>query len=480
MSLTDLEITHVLAEIQATVGTGWLQRIFQPDIHVLVFEIRIPGRTHRLLVSCQPDCARLHLLTGQVRNPPRPPAFCQYLRAHIQGARIDGFCQIPGDRIVEWRLTTKEGSRTLLCQLTGRQANVYVLDPTGVILKDLFGDRTLVGTHYRPPGRPDHTGRNRTSRFPASNDSGDCPISAAIEHHYQDREASATLDQIKDIRRRALKKTTQKAQRRIEAWRQDLAKATRFQEYARYGELLKANLGMIRKGMDQVLLTDYFDPEMPEISLPLDGTKSAQGNMEEYFRKYRKYSAAQQELQPRIAQAEQDLAELRQELADMEQGTWSPPVSEPASGTLRPSRRAKAGQANQRRAPFRRFVSTDGLAILVGRNARENDELTFGLANSDDLWLHARGIPGSHVVVRMEKGTDVPPATLLDAATLALLYSDLRKSGKGEIIYTRRKWVRKAKNQAPGAVLVAREQSLTVRLDQVRLANLKERAKENT
>jgi len=277
-----------------------------------------------------------------------------------------------------------------------------------------------------------------------------------------------------------IKKAIQKTQRRIEAWRQDLVKATRFQEYARYGELLKANLGTIRKGTDQVLLTDYFDPAMPEISLPLDEAKSAQGNMEDYFRKYRKYSAAQQELQPRIAQAEQDLAGLRQELMDIERETWSPPGSESGQQTLRPSRGAKFGHANQRRAPFRRFVSTDGLAILVGRNARENDELTFGLANSDDLWLHAQGIPGSHVVVRLEKGKDAPPATLLDAATLALLYSDLRKSGKGEIIYTRRKWVRKAKSQAPGAVIVTREQALTVRLDQARLANLKERSKVNT
>jgi len=480
MSLTDLEISHVLSEIQSAAGTGWIQRISQPDARTLIFEIRVPGRTHRLLVSCQPEYARMHFITSSLRNPPSPPAFCQYLRAHIQGAHIDGFHQVPGDRIVEWRLTTKAGPRTVLCELTGRQANVYVLDSEDVILKDLSGDRSLIGKQYRPPDRPDRTGRDQNSRFPASDATEDHPISAAIEQHYRDREASATLDLVKDMRRRALKKTIQKAQRRIEAWRQDLAKTTRFREYARYGELVKANLGIIRKGMDQVLLTDYFDPAMPEISLPLDGTKSAQGNMEDYFRKYRKYLAAQQELQPRIAQAEHDLAGLRQELVKIERGTWSPPVSEPGPEPVRPSRRAKAGQANQRRAPFRRFVSTDGLTILVGRNARENDELTFGLANSEDLWLHAQGVPGSHVVVRLEKGKDAPPATLLDAATLALLYSDLKKSGKGEIIYTRRKWVRKARHQAPGSVMVTREQSLTIRLDQTRLARLKDRNRENS
>jgi predicted ribosome quality control (RQC) complex YloA/Tae2 family protein len=134
------------------------------------------------------------------------------------------------------------------------------------------------------------------------------------------------------------------------------------------------------------------------------------------------------------------------------------------------------GRQEQRPGPFRRFTSSDGLMIYVGKNARENDELTFGLAKSDDLWLHARGTPGSHVVVRLEKGADVPPETLRDAATLALLYSDLKKSGKGDIIYTRRKWVKKAKGQAPGAVTVSQEKSVFVALDKTRLARLKERS----
>jgi predicted ribosome quality control (RQC) complex YloA/Tae2 family protein len=116
------------------------------------------------------------------------------------------------------------------------------------------------------------------------------------------------------------------------------------------------------------------------------------------------------------------------------------------------------------------------LAIFVGRNAQENDELTFGLAKSDDLWLHARGTPGSHVVVRLGKGGEPPVETLRDAATLALLYSDLKKSGKGEVVYTRRKWVKKAKGQAPGAVTITQEKSLHVSLDKTRLDALKVRS----
>ena len=84
-------------------------------------------------------------------------------------------------------------------------------------------------------------------------------------------------------------------------------------------------------------------------------------------------------------------------------------------------------------------------------------------------------MPGSHVIVRLDKGTEPPPETIRDAATLALLYSDLKKSGKGDVIYTRRKWVKKAKGQAAGAVTVTQEKSIYVTLDRPRLDALKSR-----
>ena len=82
-------------------------------------------------------------------------------------------------------------------------------------------------------------------------------------------------------------------------------------------------------------------------------------------------------------------------------------------------------------------------------------------------------MPGSHVVVRLEKGADPPPDTLKDAATLALLYSDFKKSGKGDVIYTRRKYVRKAKGRSPGTVTVTQEKAIYIQLDRTRLDRLK-------
>ena len=476
--LTASDVTEVLRETTPLLRGGWIQKIQQPTDRTLVLDVRVPGRTHRLLVSCQPDLARLHVTTHSPINPPTPPPFCQFLRAHFQGARIDDIRQIGNDRIVELQITAREGAHTIVCELTGSKANIVVLDAERRVLRDLTRQYRLTGQAYIPPPQRNTSHETAPGRF-AGKVGGLLPVSEAIDAYYRGREATQTIDRIKEERLRMLNKTLKKEQRLIEAWRGDLSRATVYRDYARYGELIKANLSAIRKGMDHIEITDYFYDGLPTITIPLDPMKSAQGNMEDYFRKHRKYLAAERELKPRIERAAHGIDRLRQEITHIKQGTWTPPVVPPArqnAATLVRTTSKGHPATDQRRGPFRRFTSTDGLSIFVGRNARENDELTFGLAKGDDLWLHARGTPGSHVLVRLSKGTDPPQETLRDAAMLALLYSDLKKSGKGEVIYTRRKWVKKAKGQATGAVVVTQEKSLHVSLDKNRLAALKSRA----
>ena len=479
MALTVTELTAVVEEIAPILAGGWIQKIYQPTDRTLVLEIRAPGRTHRLLISCHQESARLHFTTAAFQNPPTPPPFCQFLRAHLQGARIDHIEQIQGDRIVQLALTAKEGPCRLVAELTGKTSNLLVLDDAGRIRRDLNGVKDLVGQLYVPPA---HQQRGRGAadhaRFSQDIPESPFPLSAAIEAHYHRAEAASVVASARNTRAGILRKSIKKLRRRIEAWQEDLAKAEKYKAYARYGELIKANLGTIRKGQTDVTVVDYFDEELPNLTIPLDPIKNLQGNMDDYFRKHRKHLAAERELYPRIEEGQKELETLCRELTAIEQGTWQPPEKPHLIMRERtlPRSGGKKGRPEQHQGPFRRFTSSDGLMIYVGKNARENDELTFGLAKSDDLWLHARGTPGSHVVVRLEKGADVPPETLRDAATLALLYSDLKKSGKGDIIYTRRKWVKKAKGQAPGAVTVSQDKSVFVALDKTRLARLKERS----
>ncbi len=472
------EITAVLTEISPLLRNGWIQKIQQPTSRTIILDVRIPGHTHRLLISCEPDASRLHLTSRSQHNPPTPPPFCQFLRAHFQGGRIEDIRQIANDRLVEIRLTGKEETRTIICELTGHNANILVLDAEYRVLREMTRQQDRIGQLYTPPPSRETSLKRNSSRF-TGRTGGPYPLSEAIDAYYQEQESQQVFARAKEERLHLLKKTIKKSERLIEAWRNDLSKATTYREYARYGELIKANLHTITAGADHITATDYFDEQLPDVTIPLDPIRSGQINMDEYFRKHRKYLAAQRELNPRIKRAEQEVEKLRQELQDIQQGRWAPPAIQLGSRHTRtvtqthPTKERPA--ADQQRGPFRRFTSTDGLPIFVGRNARENDELTFGLAKSDDLWLHARGSPGSHVIVRLQKGSDPPPETLRDAATLALLYSDLKKSGRGEVVYTRRKWVKKAKGQAFGAVIVTQEKSLHIVLDRVRLEALKNR-----
>ena len=477
MGLSTADIAAVVEEIAPVLTGGWIQKIHQPTPHAVTLEVRVPGQTLTLLLSADPETARLHFTHRPLSNPPAPPAFCQFLRAHIQGARIDAIAQVPGDRIVRVNLTAREGPCTLVAELTGRHADLLLLNNQERVLASLNEDRDRVGKPYRPPAQRPHVSGKQAEAWPAPTDDRPFPVSAVLQERYGQREAALATTQLRQSRLTELKKSIKKAARRIEALREDLDKAARYQDYARYGELLKANLGRIKKGHERVTVVDYFDPAQPELVIPLDPSKTPRGNMDDYFKKHRKFLAAGQEITPRIEEMERELAGLSKEQQAIQEGSWTPPApalprkTKPRSAV---QRSAFSIQHSQRSGPFRRFISADGLPIYVGRNAKENDELTLKFAHSDDLWLHAQGVPGSHVVVRLEKGANPPPETLKDAATLALLYSDFKKSGKGDVIYTRRKYVRKAKGRPPGTVTVTQEKAIYLQLDRARLDRLKD------
>lgn len=484
MSLSAQEIAAVVAEIAPVLTDGWVQKIFQPTAHEITLEVRASGHTLSLLLSTDPETARLHLLSQRLPNPASPPPFCQYLRAHIQGGHIDGIEQVHGDRIVRIRIATRQGLRSLIAELTGRSADLLVLDAEDTILMALKNEREKAGQPYRPPParrdiRIGTDGDGDSGATPQLDEKIPLPVSAALERRYLHRQEELARTRMQQARLAEVRKGIKKTGRRIAALREDLVKLARYRDYDRYGELLKANLGRIAKGQDRLTVVDYFDPAMPELVIPLDPTKGAQGNMDDYFKKHRKFLTADREILPRLEAAERELDILGTELTTIQHGTWKPVHPDPAPLRRVPPRHQPSAiyhSQSKRSGPFRRFTSADGLPIYVGRNARENEELTFGLAKSDDLWLHAHGTPGSHVVVRLEKGTDPPAETIRDAAVLALLYSDLKKSGKGEVIYTRRKYVRKVKGQPPGTVTVTQEKAVWVTLDRIRLDALKERS----
>ncbi len=484
MSLTVEEIAQVVAQIAPPLEGGRVQKVHQPHAEAISLEIRSQGKTLTLYFSADPETARLHLLSNKPLNPPTPPSFCQLLRAHLEGARIEGIEQVADDRIVRLNMQRDGKPITLVAELTGRTANLMVLDEAGAVRGQLRKGRFNTGDKYVPPASktphphplPASGARENLVPSPLEGEGqgeGDFPFSAELERRYQERDEARARARQLDAIRVGLRKTLKRTVKRIEALEADLAKAERYRDYNRYGELLKSHLGEIRKGAASITVPDYFDPALPDLVLPLDPAKSPRGNLDDYFRKYKKYQNAQKAIRPRLQAAQAEAATLRERLAALEREGLPTDLDIHAplhrEQPARPTRKEKS-QAK----PFLRFTTEAGDAILVGRNSRENEELTFGLARSHDLWLHASGAPGSHVVLRLEKGAELRKESLLDAATLALHYSDLRKSGQGEVLYVYRKHVRNPRGAKPGLVTVTQDKRLFIKLDRKRLQQLKE------
>ncbi len=299
MALTATEIGSIVQELAPALTEGWIQKITQPLPDVLLLEIRVPGHTRRLLFSIHDQTARVHLVRQTLSNPPTPPPFCQLLRARVQGARIDGICQIADDRIVRMDLTSRDGPVSLLAELFGRNADLLFLDEKQRVIATLRLNKERTGQPYQAPSHTPSHGLAHDTVISAKGvafDTEPFPLSAQLEVLYREREIELSHQRQLRSRESVLRKTLKKHLRRMAGLSRDLEQAAKYQPYARYGELLKANLGSLRKGLTTVTVVDYYDATLPELTIPLDPTKAPQANMDAYFAKYRKVGAAQREI----------------------------------------------------------------------------------------------------------------------------------------------------------------------------------------
>lgn len=241
--------------------------------------------------------------------------------------------------------------------------------------------------------------------------------------------------------------------------------------HARKGQLLVANSAKVRRGQREIRLRDYGDPAQEYLQIELDPARSVDENAKRYFSLHRKAKRGAEIVRGRLAEVEGRLTKLRRLTMEAE-GTKGLGELERIEAALVPlARRLPArdrgrSSASKAEGPEpRTFRSSDGLPILVGRSGPGNDRLTWRLARPHDLWLHVQGSPGSHVVVRLNKGKPVPPRTLREAAQLAAYYSRARGQVKVPVDYALRKYLRKPKAAAPGVVLLSQEKTIVVHPD---------------
>jgi hypothetical protein len=226
-------------------------------------------------------------------------------------------------------------------------------------------------------------------------------------------------------------------------------------------DLLMAQLHRVRKGATTVELDDF---EGGSVVVELDPTLGPAENAQRLYERARKRDRAATRLPDRVRAAVAERNRLESLLADVEAGRADPKEVRRWVAAVRPSEGGAA--QDEERLPYRRFRSSGGLEIRVGRTSRANDELTFRHASPEDVWLHARDSAGAHVILRWSDRERNPPGRdLLEAAVLAALHSRARTSGTVPVDWTRRKHVRKPRKANPGAVIADRVATLFVEPD---------------
>ena len=277
--------------------------------------------------------------------------------------------------------------------------------------------------------------------------------------------------------RKVLQNNIERCEKKLALYADALNSGEQMEKCRLYGELLTANLHSLKSGTDTAAVDNYYADPVERIAIPLDRQLTPGENAQRYYKKYQKLKAARDMA---IVQREQTLSELNYlegQLDNLTKCTAENELSElieelKDQGYIK---RDKGGKKKMKLAASKpmHFVSSTGADIYVGKNNRQNDELTLRFASPNDIWMHTKNIPGSHVIVKGASEQDT--ATMTEAALLAAYYSRARGSENVAVDYTPRKYVKKPAGAKPGMVIYTTNKTAYVTPSEEAVAGLKER-----
>ena len=273
------------------------------------------------------------------------------------------------------------------------------------------------------------------------------------------REGEGAIDPADEVLER-MERALHRARGRARGIRKEMAQAADPEEPRSQANLLLARLGEVPRGAASVTLEGFGGEG---VRIPLDPALSASENAQALYQEAARRERARSRLPPLLDEAERAVLELEHIQEGLSEGSLDPREASARIPGLKPVVGPRKRQ--EVRIPFRRFFSSGGLEIRVGRSSRENDTLTFRHSHPEDIWLHARDRAGAHVILRWNREDNPPQRDLAEAAILASLHSGARTSGTVPVDWTRRKYVRKPRKGSPGTVILERTQTLFVEPD---------------
>lgn len=502
--MTNLLARHVgelIAELEPLLAGLEVRDLapFPPRDLVLVLEPREPdGPVPRLRLSADADVPRLHLQHGRTRAHGGPVGpFFQRAIDELTGAELRRLEQVRGDRLVllEFHRTPSGKRRALVLELVGRHANLVLLGADDEVLEVLVppprrgrsAPRLTRGEPWSPPGggaRPPAVDEpSLADSLPAPDEdpppglADRAPLSWRVERalggeateHRRARLAKDLADRLKRRLSRA-RGLVRGLERRATAT--DDADRVR-----RDGELLKASMNRLARGMESVEVPDWYEEDAPPRRLELDPRRTPQQNVERYFERAAKLERSRETVAEELGRAREKVAGLEELLAAARAEDADPEALEARALERKLLEPRQQGDPRKRkppapRLPYRSFVVSGGHEVRVGRSARDNDTLTIRHARGNDLWLHTADRPGSHVILRVEKGREPDPEAVIDAALLAVHFSPARGGDGVPVHVAHQKEVHKPRGAKPGLVTLSGGRILRVRAQQERLEAL--------
>ena len=415
------------------------------------------------------DCLRRIGLDESARRAALPGLIYQYPEAITKEnpAVLESYVNLleqPGADLLAQRLMdTLGGLSPLVCREAALfaaedvDARVEGMDVPAVAEKlQLFFREHLF--HSKPYYTPGKDGLPKQFAFCPIRQYGDCceaeSFSALMDSIYIVKDRHDAMLQKGQAVRKTVQNLCQRIQRKLAIQEKELSATYDRERLRQLGDIVTANLHRITKGQTSLWAEDFYDENMAQVEIPLSALLSPQQNAAKFYKDYNRMKNAQKELTNQMTLARQELSYLQSVLEELSRAESEAELEEirqelQSGGYVRGENKKRMRQAKSQ--PMR-FESTDGFSIYVGRNNRQNEELTFKAARKDDLWLHASKVHGSHVIIACA-GLTPPDDTVTQAAQLAAYYAESTGGQNIPVDVTPVKQVKKAPGGKPGMVI---------------------------
>jgi predicted ribosome quality control (RQC) complex YloA/Tae2 family protein len=471
-------LRDIVIELSELLPQRFIGRIFQLSSFSLAIDFGLKEKGY-LFISIEPAAPRLYLIKRASRELEKASiplsSFAQGIRTFLGGGALQSLRKDENERVVRLSFVVSDDlgdsqNYLLVAQLTGRSANLFLIDSSGTIKqawRNTRGAGQQVGEQYEPPksqgkpigAEPKSVGEEPLTRANATT------LSAAADEHYRELESTHEFDSLAGSLLARLRKEITRRKKLQANLKKDLVTHGDPETHKRVGDLLLANIASAERVGNKVTLTDYYAEGAPAIELEVDQNLTLSEAAAACFSRYTKAKRAVAEIGARLDQLEVELKEFGEKLVKLEAAIATRNIENLAEfeeKRARSSTGEKKKKASLTLPGMRRYLSSDGYEVLVGRTARDNDQLTFRVAKPNDLWLHAGDYPGSHVIVRNSSREDIPHRTIIEAAQLAAKFSQAANDSKVNIHYTRRKFLTKPKGSAPGLVRLSSFKTIMV------------------